>query len=79
MITSDRTSIYERVLVAAREARRINDKQATQHIVPLKKATTEAIQRLKENEIAYELEPKPDDTTAAAPNELEDEGTSTWN
>lgn len=48
---------YEKVMIAAREARRLNERHVISRIEPKEKATTEAIRRAEHGEVEYEYEP----------------------
>ena len=49
-------SRYEHVMVTAKEARRLNEKYTRRGITPLKKVTTEAIERVDGGEVEYEYD-----------------------
>ncbi len=49
-------SKYEHVMLAAKEARRLNEKYTNRGLTPLKKVTSEAIQRVEDGEVDYEYD-----------------------
>jgi len=57
MISDDRSpgpgSIYERVIVAAREAKRLNERQMMTRVTPRRKVTTEAISRVSKGNVDF--------------------------
>ena len=57
MTTDDRSpesgSVYERVVVTAREAKRLNERHLFTRVTPRRKVTTEAIERVRDGEVEF--------------------------
>jgi DNA-directed RNA polymerase subunit K/omega len=49
-------SIYEKAMVAAKEARRLNNRVLSKRVTPGKKVTTAAIERVQKGEVEYRVE-----------------------
>ena len=63
-------SVYARVLAVAMEAKRLNSRQQMSNVTPRRKVTTEAMQRMEDGEVSFEMketpqDPFPDDETQA--------------
>ena len=61
-------SVYARVLAVAMEAKRLKSRQQMSNVTPRRKVTTEAMQRLEDGEVSFEMketpqDPFPDDET----------------
>jgi hypothetical protein len=57
-------SMYEHVMLAAKEARRLNEKYTRRGLTPPKKVTTEAIDRVGGGEVEYEYDAEKPKTNA---------------
>jgi DNA-directed RNA polymerase subunit K/omega len=68
---------YEKVMVAAREARRLNDRVLLTRIEPKEKVTTLAIRRAQRDEVAFTYdEQRPEASDRAAADIFTDDGES---
>ena len=62
--TEKSASSYEKVMIAAREARRLNDRAVMTRIEPKEKVTTSAIRRAQKGDVDYTYEERQEEPKA---------------
>jgi DNA-directed RNA polymerase subunit K/omega len=72
------SSVYEKIIVAAREAKRLNERHTQTRVTPRRKATSEAIDRVNEGNVDYEMSPSsgPEETKDHESEDEEESGDS---
>jgi DNA-directed RNA polymerase omega subunit len=74
--TNKPSNRYEKVMVAAREARRLNDRAVMTRIEPKEKVTTEAIERAHREEIEFTYDERPEAPERVGADLFTDDGES---